>query len=429
MHSRYSITQNDSTEPLDFNDHVLKYVGLLKKSNYERDLTQPLGFNDHMLSYADLLKKLQSISDTKATSVTELVPAKKATSVTELVPAKKAVSVTELVPATKAVPATKLVPAKKAVSKRKAIQRRGSGLNGLKNLGNTCYMNSVLQGLSNIPEIVDYFTEQFTYEHLSDGQSNQGRLTLSFSALMKSIWTEPSSIEKNLIEFRSLIGTLREEFSRSEQQDAQEFFIFLVDSLKESLRNKKVLSDIFDGEYTSIRTCNNCGDFSSTKESFVDIQLDFQEKNHLLQEEVKMQQLWKNFFKEETVKRQCDRCGCEKATKAIGDIKLPQVLTLQFKRFSATCNPFTGELDFDKIMTKVQYPVEKLKVRGEDVVYYELVGSVFHHGSSVRGGHYTARCRNAFTSEWYIFNDDTVAPLRNFRAPSSDVYLLFFRRI
>lgn len=44
---------------------------------------------------------------------------------------------------------------------------QGRGLTGLKNLGNTCYMNSILQCLSNTNELSEYFIYDKYRKHVN----------------------------------------------------------------------------------------------------------------------------------------------------------------------------------------------------------------------------------------------------------------------
>jgi ubiquitin carboxyl-terminal hydrolase 4/11 len=62
---------------------------------------------------------------------------------------------------------------------------------GLKNLGNTCYMNSGLQCLSNTPEMTDYFMKAEFKAHInySNPLGTKGNLACTYAELIREMWT------------------------------------------------------------------------------------------------------------------------------------------------------------------------------------------------------------------------------------------------
>ena len=115
-------------------------------------------------------------------------------------------------------------------------------LMGLMNLGNTCYMNSILQVFLNMEEM-----EKIFKLILSNGNNflnfflncKSGKVIIveEFLNLLKKKYIEK---KKTLApkQFKKICGTFNENYQGSIQQDANDFFIFLLQSLHEGANIK-----------------------------------------------------------------------------------------------------------------------------------------------------------------------------------------------
>jgi ubiquitin carboxyl-terminal hydrolase 4/11/15 len=112
---------------------------------------------------------------------------------------------------------------------------------GLENLGNTCYLNSSLQLLCHMTPFVEYFLGGYYLREVNSQSKHgyQGRLVSAFGRLLFEIWVQRDSTSSysggvamgmirgsrtsiTPVKFRRLVGTLSEQFSHDDQQDAQE---------------------------------------------------------------------------------------------------------------------------------------------------------------------------------------------------------------
>ncbi|XP_065542960.1 ubiquitin carboxyl-terminal hydrolase 4 isoform X2 [Lathamus discolor] len=175
------------------------------------------------------------------------------------------------------------------------------GLCGLSNLGNTCFMNSALQCLSNTPPLTDYFLED-KYE-AEINQNNplgmRGEIAEAYAELIKQMWSgRQSHVAPRM--FKMQVGRFAPQFSGYQQQDSQELLAFLLDGLHEDLnrvkkkpylelkdangrpdsavakeawenhrlRNDSIIVDIFHGLFKSTLVCPKCSKVSVTFDPF-----------------------------------------------------------------------------------------------------------------------------------------------------------------
>ncbi|XP_061587793.1 ubiquitin carboxyl-terminal hydrolase 33 isoform X2 [Cololabis saira] len=117
---------------------------------------------------------------------------------------------------------------------------RAKGLTGLKNIGNTCYMNAALQALSNCPPLTQFFIECGGLVRTD----KKPALCKSYQKLVSDLWhkNRPSYVvPTNLFQGIKSINPMFRGYS---QQDSQEFLRCLMDQLHEEL--KELMAEPYD---------------------------------------------------------------------------------------------------------------------------------------------------------------------------------------
>ncbi|XP_072296762.1 ubiquitin carboxyl-terminal hydrolase 33 isoform X2 [Eucyclogobius newberryi] len=106
------------------------------------------------------------------------------------------------------------------------------GLTGLKNIGNTCYMNAALQALSNCPPLTQFFLECGALVRTD----KKPALCKSYQKLVSDLWhkNRPSYVVPTSL-FQG-IKAINPMFRGYSQQDSQEFLRCLMDQLHEELK-------------------------------------------------------------------------------------------------------------------------------------------------------------------------------------------------
>lgn len=128
----------------------------------------------------------------------------------------------------------------KAVLSRSPRSPGIPGLCGLQNHGNTCFMNAVLQCLSNTDQLAEYFvTDQYKNDINRQKQKARifgtcGEVTEQFALLLKCLWNGQYD-PRVTAQFKEVVGHYSAQYQGTSQHDAQEFFLWLLDNVHEDL--------------------------------------------------------------------------------------------------------------------------------------------------------------------------------------------------
>lgn len=117
---------------------------------------------------------------------------------------------------------------------------KGRGLTGLKNLGNSCYMNSIIQCINNTTPLVRYFCLGEYHEDVNHhNNSTRGEVAEEVAAVVRALWCgEFRSIACR--DLKRVVGQHRKQFRGYEQQDSHEFLTILMDWLHEDLNKVQI---------------------------------------------------------------------------------------------------------------------------------------------------------------------------------------------
>lgn len=340
------------------------------------------------------------------------------------------------------------------------------GLIGLQNLGNTCFMNTALQCLSNTAPLADFFLFENWERELNESNpiGYGGEIAKAFSTLVLLIWRNES--KTNVVsphEIKKTLGKYFNQFRGCEQHDAQELLSFLLDGLHEDLnrvkrkpyiedsddeskdevflankqwsnyllRNRSIIVDLAQGQLRSTLVCHTCQHKSVKFDPYMYLSLpvlDTRDKTSLLSSIAE-------FSKPETLSGDC-QWYCPKckdfrdATKTIQIWSTPPILIIHLKRFLVDSH---GQRR--KIKSLVEFPTSSFDLsdiimnksdKEQNNVYN--VYSVSNHHGSLQGGHYTAVVKNRMKGGWFLFNDSSVKPVNASAVCTEAAYVLFFHR-
>lgn len=335
----------------------------------------------------------------------------------------------------------------------------GKGITGLANVGNTCYMNSLLQILSHTYEFNEFLAEK-SYENRLNKKPDSV-LLIEWDKLREMMWSQnctiaPWGFVKAVQKVSALKGISL--FTGYSQNDCQEYLLFLIDAFHNSISREvemtisgnvkndrdimakecyKMMTEMFSKDYSEvvklfygihvsvIQDVNTGEHLSVRPEPFFVLSVPIPDGkrvvtiNQCLDDYCKLERMegdnaWYNEDKD--VKQDID--------KGMVFWSLPNILIIHLKRWN-----WQGRKDnrlvaseFDDVdFTKYIHGYNKSSY------IYELYGVCNHSGGSM-GGHYTANVRVA-NNEWYNFNDQRITKITNRgQVVTPQAYCLFYRK-
>jgi ubiquitin carboxyl-terminal hydrolase 8 len=332
---------------------------------------------------------------------------------------------------------------------------KNSGLTGLVNIGNTCYLNSCLQLLSHTYELNNFLDSNKRQLN----KNNEAKIYTEWNSLRNMMWNEnctiaPYGFVKSVQEIAKTKGY--EMFTGFAQNDVFEFLLFIIDCLHETLKREvemkingtvknnkdilakkcyKMMQNMYKQEYSEILnifygiSVTQIKDYitndilSIAPEPFSILSLSIPKNidctiEDCLDEYTNSEYLiddnqWYNDKIEEK----------QDAIKNIVFWSLPNVLIIELKRYNNSQQ---------KIHTLVTTPLTNLDLSkyvsgyNSDGYTYDLFGTGNHSGN-VYGGHYTANIKNA-NGKWYSFNDTLINEISENRVITAHTYCLFYRK-
>lgn len=140
----------------------------------------------------------------------------------------------------------------------------GSGLTGMTNLGNSCYLNSVIQSLYDLPQYQKYFeNEKFPTDVNNPAKDLFTQLIKLYDGLWSGRYSKLGStkgadyqIGIKPVAFKTLVGENHPEFQTQKQQDAFEFLIYLLEKIDNELGLK--LNESLKFLLSTKIICSNC---------------------------------------------------------------------------------------------------------------------------------------------------------------------------
>jgi ubiquitin C-terminal hydrolase len=334
---------------------------------------------------------------------------------------------------------------------------------GLLNLGNTCFLNAVLQGLWRCAPLKEYLLKDRTRTPATRKDSKKGLLVSALQMFFMDMEKAVEPVYRPVGVVSALVNTVRtcedDWYQPHEQADAAECIQYLLDGVHDAVYREvritlhgeaqtaeqasqmkalaswstffaKEYSPIvqhFYGQYQIRIECQTCRNVSERYEPWLMLKAPIPGGNKAGSDAPTLEACMNAAFAPETIPGYaCDHCkSAQTAVMTTRISKLPNILLFTFKRFTNKGAKIRGQIDWDldslslrPWMAFSRCPFSDKPITGK----FRTFGVIEHLGSS-RGGHYVMYAKEG--EQWFNCDDESVTPVSASRVVSPDSYVIF----
>jgi len=306
---------------------------------------------------------------------------------------------------------------------------------GLTNVGNTCYMNSVLQALLSSTYLNTYLLRYLKgcIAHKININEYFSPMTIEYLRVAANIYNNNNTYTP--ITFKKTLDTNLKAYVGYQQHDAQEFLLAIMNEFIDSSKDKNIgniINRVCGGKYREMISCTKCYHIEYKRSKFLEITLpipltsDISKYYHSGPNDTMMRNLQSvnlehcfEKFGEREFLHGSNQWHCPKCKKKVDAVKkmevdeVPDLTIITFSRFIGN----------NKNNTHVNI-YENINLEGRRLT---LIATVNHSGG-VNGGHYTARIKR--NNNWFIANDASIYPTTiNNVVKDPSIYLAFYQAV
>ncbi|EMD46108.1 ubiquitin carboxylterminal hydrolase, putative [Entamoeba histolytica KU27] len=350
---------------------------------------------------------------------------------------------------------------------------------GIRNLGNTCFISSVLQSLANTQQIRSYCFHHYNpiKGRAGDKSVYHGSLLNAFINLTNAIWSGNYRFVTSLA-IKDIVSETHPQYEGKDQNDAHEFLLIFLEMLENELNTKDInnfsssispllltpipcrgtiktyshenspskiyyspfevemnetesddsssdsyfsknlISDVFKGRIKRVTECSMCHYSSDIFEEFISLSVPVPQWYSNEAHPISLESCIELFLHYENIDDwYCEKCNKKRKAKIYSTISdIPKVLIIQLVRIYSKKYP----------IQQVLFPLNDLVVQTSPnhFDFYDLYSFITHTGSLSKG-HYISW--NKVSNQWYCCNDENVSQ-GNPTTSSDTVYILFYKR-
>ncbi|GMR36679.1 hypothetical protein PMAYCL1PPCAC_06874 [Pristionchus mayeri] len=320
---------------------------------------------------------------------------------------------------------------------------------GMVNMGNTCFMNCILQSLLHSPSLRDFF---LSHTHRCNMTPPTSCLVCEMQNAFQFFY---NGNNRHSFVPHTMLHTVwtRSSLTGYSQHDAHEFFITAIEMLHRDSRTedpfkspsmnhssrdcKCIVDQLFTGQLQSDLKCFSCENVSTKVDPCWDISLNLPQGER----ELSLERCLEGYVCSEVLDSSfpCSGCRSQGLQKQLSFLRTPVICVFHLKRFEhdthlrkkmTTRVTFAEKLDMSPYTTTYRNHPQRFDYSKGSTAHinrrsyeYTLFAVVQHEGS-LDSGHYTAFVRSY--NSWYLCDDERIKAVPIEKVLAAEAYILFY---